>query len=62
MAVIINDFEIISPSPESDEASNPSVDRPERTQQAGSAQMLAPADIECILRHLLQRRLRLWAD
>lgn len=61
MAIIINDFEIIAPS-DSAETSDSTVDRPERTPQAGSTQMLSPADIEHIMQRLLKRRLRLWAN
>ena len=59
MAVIINDFEIVPPSPDSQDSS-PSDRAPE--QQSGAAQMLKPEDIEHIMRRAVQRKLRLWAD
>lgn len=62
MAIIINEFEIVPPPDGTDRGGgNRSAEGPVSAQTV-AASMLQPADVEEILRHALQRRLRVWAD
>lgn len=59
MAIIINDFEVVSPPPNGQEQPA-GTERPTHRQEA--AQPLRPEDLDLMLRRFTQRRLRLWAD
>lgn len=62
MSLIINEFEIVAPP---DGAANGDGARPSARASAGehtAPPAVQPAEIAEILRHNLQRRLRLWAD
>jgi hypothetical protein len=59
MAIIINEFEIVSPPPGQSEQApreRPAAEGPQAPQPP------RPEDIERIMRRFAQRRLRLWAD
>ncbi len=66
MAIIINEFEIVQPPNGANGAANgnreTSAKPPAPAQAAAMAAMLQPTDVEEIMRRLLQRRLRVWAD
>ncbi len=57
MAVIINDFEIILEPP----ASAPEGPNREPAGEDTAQQKLTPHDLDSILRHRIERSLRLWA-
>ena len=59
MAIIINDFEIVSPPPNGQEQPAGTTRPPERQENVPP---LRPEDLELMLRRFAQRRLRLWAD
>lgn len=59
MAIIINEFEIVSPPPNGEEKAA-GTERPSDRQEA--AQPLRPEDLDLIVRRFIQRRMRLWAD
>jgi hypothetical protein len=55
MPIIINEIEVIAPPPAREQVQNPNAqNRP----QLGPT----PADIRRVIRRLVERRLRLWAD
>jgi hypothetical protein len=59
MAIIINEFEVVSPPPNG-EGQAASTERPSERQEV--AQPMRPEDLDLIVRRFIQRRLRLWAD
>lgn len=58
MAVIINDFEVVSEPPPSDERGGAGG---EAEGQAGQAQGPTPHQVEQIIEHQQERRARVWA-
>jgi len=58
MAVIINDFEVVSEPPPSDERG---AGGEEAEGQAGQAQGPTPHQVEQIIEHQQERRARVWA-
>jgi hypothetical protein len=59
MPIIINDFEVVTPSTSGQEQT-PGTPRPAERQE--SVQPPRPEDLDQIVRRFVQRRLRLWAD
>jgi hypothetical protein len=62
MAIIINEFEIVTPP---DSAASRGSHRPPAqpaSDEAPAASTLQPSAVETIVQRALQRRLRVWAD
>lgn len=65
MKTVINEFEIVAP-PADENANQVAAARPAAAKAADAVAAttppLRPEDVEQVLRRLIQRRLRLWAD
>ena len=63
MPTIINEFEIVPPADSGNGGGAAEAQtRGGPAQGAAASELLQPADVEEILRHSLQRWLRVWAD
>ena len=62
MPIIINEFEIVPPAASANGGGAAQAQERGRPAESAAGASLQPADVEEIIRHSLQRWLRVWAD